>query len=87
MGIATLADKQQIIQSLKDTSGKYSKPFEKGKMARTSFLGGNWEEYAQIIMSMVMADTLLDIQSELERLNENITKLVTVQPPALPAMV
>jgi hypothetical protein len=85
MGIASLTDKQQVIQALKDTNSKYAKPFEKGKMARISFLGGNWEEYAQIIMSMVMADTLLDIQSEVERLNGNIMKLLPAQPPAPPA--
>lgn len=75
MAIASLEDKQQIIQAPKDTSGKYSKPFEKGKMARTSVFGGNWEEYAQIIMAMVSADTLLDIQAELQQLNRNIAAL------------
>jgi hypothetical protein len=76
MGIASLEQKQQVIQALKSSNSKYAKPFEKGKMASTSFLGGNWENYAQIVMAMVSADTLLDIQGQLETLNRNIETLV-----------
>jgi hypothetical protein len=76
VAIASREDKQQVIESLKNTNSKYAKPFEKGKMARASIMGGNWEEYAQIVMGMVSADTLLDMDAQLERLNRNIESLV-----------
>ena len=38
-------------------------------MARSSLICGNWEEYARIVMGRVTADTLLDIDAQLERLN------------------
>jgi Protein of unknown function (DUF2510) len=77
MAIASREDKQQVIEALMRVNSKYAKPFEKGKMASTSFLGGNWEQYAQIVMSMVSADTLLEIDAQLERLNQNIERLAT----------
>ena len=76
MSIATREEKQQVIQAMKDSNKKYAKPFEKGKMSTFSIMGGNWEEYAAIVMDMVTADTLLDVDKQLERLNENIEKLV-----------
>ena len=78
MPIATREEKQQVIQAMKDSNKKYAKPFEKGKMSTFSIMGGNWEEYAAIVMDMVSADTLLDIDKKLERLNDNLEKLVGV---------
>jgi hypothetical protein len=75
MPIATREEKQQVIQAMKDSNKKYAKPFEKGKMSTFSIMGGNWEEYAAIVMDMVSADTLLDIDKQLERLNVNLEKL------------
>jgi hypothetical protein len=69
-------DKQQVIEALMQVNSKYAKPFEKGKMARTSLMGGNWEPYAQIVLGMVSADTLLEIDAQLERLNQNIEHLI-----------
>lgn len=72
-----LADWQQradILQSLKETGGKYAKPFEKGKLKSTSFLGGSWNEYAQIVLAMVMADTMLEIEAELKDIRAHLTK-------------
>jgi hypothetical protein len=51
-------------------------PFEKGPMAQISFLGGNWEEYAAIVMDMVVADTLLDIDGRLEQLNSTMAHML-----------
>jgi hypothetical protein len=76
MGIASLEQKQQVVKALKNTNSKYAKPFEKGRMANVSFMGGNWENYAQIVMEMVSADTLLQIQGQLETLNRNIETLI-----------
>lgn len=33
MSIASRAEKQQVIQAMKDSNKKYAKPFEKGKMS------------------------------------------------------
>ena len=63
MPLADHAQRAAILQSLKDSGGKYAKPFEKGKLAGTSFLGGNWHEYATVVLSMLIADTLLEIES------------------------
>ncbi|MEI6571549.1 MAG: hypothetical protein WCO36_08985 [Actinomycetes bacterium] len=76
MAIASRDEKQAVIEALKNTNSKYAKPFEKGKMARVSIMGGNWEEYATIVMGMVSADTMLDIDKQLETLNRNIERLI-----------
>jgi hypothetical protein len=78
MPIATRTEKQQVIQAMKDSNKKYAKPFEKGKMSSFSIMGGNWEEYAAIVMDMVTADTLLEVDEKLERLNGNIERLIAV---------
>ena len=76
MGIASLEQKQEVINALKNANKKYAKPFEQGRMASVSIFGGNWESYAQIVMDMVSADTLLEIQGQLETLNRNIETLI-----------
>jgi hypothetical protein len=70
--ISSADQREQIIQALKSANGKYAKPFEKGKMAMFSAFGGNWENYAQIVMSMVIADTLLSIEARLGELNAKV---------------
>jgi hypothetical protein len=76
MAIATREEKQQVVEALKNSNKKYAKPFEKGTMAQVSFFGGNWEEYAAIVMNMVVADTLLDIDKQLEQLNSTMAQLL-----------
>ena len=76
MPIATPEQKQQIIEALKNANKKYSKPFEQGKLGSVSVFGGNWEEYAIIMMNMISADTLLDIESQLIQLNATMKDLV-----------
>ncbi len=78
MPIASRDEKQQVVQALKDSNKKYAKPFEKGKMSSFSIMGGNWEEYAAIVMDMVTADTILEIDEKLERLNNNIERLISL---------
>lgn len=67
----------QILEALKQSNGKYAKPFEKGKMATLSVFGGNWEQYAEIVVSMVIADTLLNIETQLANLNYHLGNNVT----------
>lgn len=73
-GIATFQRRREILENLKNAGGKYAKPFEKGALANLSFLGGDWNDYAQIVMNMVTADTLLNIERELVKLNENLSR-------------
>jgi hypothetical protein len=83
MAIATRQEKQQVIALLKNVNSKYAKPFDKGKMASAGFMAGSQEDYAQIVMGMVSADTLLDIDAQLERLNRNIEALVVALAPSV----
>jgi hypothetical protein len=78
MGIASQEQKQQVIEALKNSNKKYAKPFEQGKMALASVFGGNWEEYATVVIDMVSADTLLDINAQLTELNATMKELLTV---------
>ena len=76
MSIASREQKQQIVESMKNTSKKYQKPFEQGKMATVSIMGGNWEEYAAVVLDMVAADTLLSIDRQLEQMNATMAQVL-----------
>ncbi len=69
----------QIVQAMKLANGKYAKPFEKGKMASVSIFGGNWEEYAEVVLTMVIADTLLAVEALLTEINGRLGG--TMAPP------
>lgn len=85
MAIASRAKKQEIIEALKNRSNKYAKPFEKGQMAlvnlTTGLFGGgaSYEEYAGVIMDMIAADTLLDIDHRQEQLVKLSKELLAEQ--------
>lgn len=49
---------------------KYALPFEKDRLAVASVMGGNWEEYGQIMLQMAILDTLLSIEEHLISLGE-----------------
>lgn len=55
----------------KEANSKYAKPFEKDRLAVLSVMGGNWEEYGQVVLQMAILDTLLSIE-----------ELLTNRPPA-----
>ena len=46
-------------------NSKYAKPFEKDRLAMASVLGGNWEEYGQVVLQMAILETLLSIEEKL----------------------
>jgi hypothetical protein len=56
----------RILQMFKTINPKYARPFE-SRLARASFLGGDWEEYGQIVLQMAILDTLLSIEELLAR--------------------
>lgn len=41
---------------------KYALHFEQDRLAMASILGGDWEEYGQIVLQMAILDTLLSIE-------------------------
>jgi hypothetical protein len=61
-----------IIEAIKRTNSKYAKPFERGQMASMSFAGGGWENYAQVVLLMVIADSLLAVESQLGEMNARL---------------
>jgi hypothetical protein len=75
MSTISREQKQAILQSVIDGGGKYAKPFQKGKLAGVSLFGGNWDEYADIIFSMIMVDTLLNIEAQLADLNAKLASI------------
>jgi hypothetical protein len=52
----------RILEMFKRGNPKYAKPFEKDRLAQVSVMGGNWEEYGQIVLQMAILDTLLSIE-------------------------
>jgi hypothetical protein len=59
----------RILEMFKRGNRKYALPFEKDRLAVASVLGGNWEEYGQIILQMAILDTLLSIEEKLSQLD------------------
>jgi hypothetical protein len=82
--IADWNTRAQLLRSLKETGGKkYSRPFESGELAAINVLGGSWNEYAQVVLSMTIADTLLEIERLLSTMQGVAPFLsATAQPPA-----
>ena len=52
----------RILEMFKRVNTKYSKPFEKDRLAVLSFMGGDWEDYGQVVLQMAILDTLLSIE-------------------------
>lgn len=57
--------RERILEMFKQGNSKYAKPFDKDRLAKVSVMGGNWEEYGQIILQMAILDTLLSIEEKL----------------------
>ena len=62
--------KQRLIDSLTRGKNKYGKTFQEGKMTEITFLGGDWNTYANVVLSLVIADTLLSIDKKMDQLLE-----------------
>ena len=56
----------RILEMFKRSNSKYSKPFEKDRLAAVSLFGGDWEEYGQIVLQMAILETLLSIEELLQ---------------------
>lgn len=64
-------NKQRLIDSIVNSQGKWKKPFTKGELAVFNILGGDWNQYAEVVLSITIADTLLSIDRKLDRLLES----------------
>lgn len=69
--MATIESKRAILQNLR-RAGKYDKPFRQGNLAALNVLGGDWNDYAQVVFSMMTVDTLLNIEASLKRLEDRL---------------
>jgi hypothetical protein len=63
----------RILEMFKRGNRKYSMPFEKGRLAAVSILGGDWKEYGQIVLQMAILDTLLSIEEKLSAPGDQAT--------------
>ena len=52
----------RILEMFKRGNRKYALPFDQDRLAMASILGGDWEEYGQIVLQMAILDTLLSIE-------------------------
>jgi hypothetical protein len=64
----SIEQKKKILVNLIGSAGKYSKPFTKGDLALVNVLGGDWNDYAQVVMNIIISDTLLSIEQTLRRI-------------------
>jgi hypothetical protein len=57
-----------IAGIFKTGNGKYARPFQGAGMAGISLLGGDWDEYSQVVLQVAILDTLLSIEEKLTAL-------------------
>lgn len=62
--------RRRILAMFKKGNRKYKLPFERDRLAMASVMGGNWEEYGQVVLQMAMLDTLLSVEEKLDRMTE-----------------
>lgn len=62
--------RNKIIKSFIDSDGKFRKPFEKGSISSFNILGGDWNGYANLVLTSVMADSLHSIESKIDTMIE-----------------
>jgi hypothetical protein len=70
--IATIDEKRQLLLWLRNSDKKYRRPFDSGEMAVVNILGGSWNDYAQVVFNMLIADTLVNIEEQLGRIADSV---------------
>ncbi|NOR57629.1 MAG: hypothetical protein GQ474_03805 [Sulfurimonas sp.] len=68
--IDNLEIRNKIIKSFIDSDGKFRKPFEKGTISSFNLLGGDWNSYADLVLTSVMSDSLHSIEIKMDRMIE-----------------
>ena len=72
-GLASMDVRRSILAMLKQ--GKFAKPFDEGRFAYFSIMGtSDWEDYANVVLQMIQADTLLNIEEQLNELLERLRR-------------
>ena len=74
VGLAPPFAKRQLLENLRQSDKKFRKPFESGNLTVLNLLGGDWNDYAQIVLNMVIADTLLNIEEQLAALSDRLAQ-------------
>jgi hypothetical protein len=65
--------KRKVVASLSQ-QGKYRRALQTGDLATISIIGTeSWSEYAQTVVQVLLLDTLMSVEREISRLNENLT--------------
>lgn len=70
----TRQDRMNTVESLIRID-KYRKPLREGSIGSVNFLGGSWNEFAEVALSAMMLETLLDLDARLEHLTAVIEDL------------
>jgi len=60
--------RNKIIKSFIDSDGKFRKPFEKGTISSFNIMGGDWNGYANLVLTSVMSDSLHSIESKMDEM-------------------
>jgi hypothetical protein len=61
--------RRNILTEIAKGNEKYARPFDRGKIALASFIGTeSWSDYGNVVLQMVILDTLLSIEEKLQDL-------------------
>lgn len=63
---------------------KYRKPLREGAFAGVNVFGGDWNEYANVALTAILVETLLDIDQRLEELVDAFEERSKAPPPPPP---
>ena len=69
--------KRTLLHKLAEEE-KYERPFRSGDLPVLNLFGGSWNEYAQVVFSMAILDTLLNIEEGINRMTEKFDRLLEV---------
>jgi hypothetical protein len=82
MSMSSTEERRRLLRMLRLSSAKFNKPLASGVLSQAQ-LGGDWNDYVQIVLMMILADTMLDIQKQLADLADSL-KTVISTPPSNP---
>ena len=71
--LASSMTKRRLLAGL--AQGKYRQPFETGNAALSGTVGDGWNDYVQVVLAMLQADTLLNIEDRLIELTHAVGEL------------
>jgi len=60
--------RNKIIKSFIDSDEKFRKQFEKGTISSFNIMGGDWNGYANLVLTSVMSDSLHSIESKMDEM-------------------